>query len=77
MNKTSDYTLNVAEPLNTLDPAEVLQLLPDDIRSKVGVVEETGFMLGADRRDIFCSNAIIQYVLNSKTIDITFDKADV
>lgn len=60
-------------PTTRIHPDAILALLPPDIRSKVGDVEETGFLLGTDRRDLFCSNATVQYVLGSDTVYVSFD----
>lgn len=66
-------TYSIPEPTTGLDPVLVLSQLPKDIRSRLGPVKETGFLLGVDRRDIFCVNGLVQYILGSSEAAVEFD----
>ena len=66
-------TYKIASPTTGLDPVLVISQLPKDIRSRLGPVKETGFMLGIDRRDIFCANGLVEYILGSDEASVEFD----
>ena len=66
-------TYKIASPTTDLDPVLVISQLPKDIRSRLGPVKETGFMLGIDRRDIFCANGLVEYILGSDEASVEFD----
>lgn len=66
-------TYKIDRPTSSLKPTDVLSQLPSDARSQLGTVTGTGFMLGKDRRDIFCENGTVQYVLNSSEASVEID----
>ena len=66
-------TYKIGSPTSSLEPNDVLSQLPTATRSQLGAVTGTGFMLGQDRRDIFCANGTVQYVLNSSEATAFFD----
>lgn len=66
-------TYKIASPTTDLDPVLVISQLPKDIRSRLGPVKETGFMLGIDRRDIFCANGLVEYILGSDVASVEFN----
>ena len=66
-------TYKIASPTIDLDPVLVISQLPKDIRSRLGPVKETGFMLGIDRRDIFCANGLVEYILGSDVASVEFN----
>jgi len=65
-------TYKISKPTTGLDPVLVLSQLPKDVRSALGPVKETGFMLGIDRRDIFCANGFVEYILGSSEATVDF-----
>ena len=70
---TTKTTYPIAQPTTGLDPVLVIGQLPKDIRTRLGPVKETGFLLGIDCRDIFCANGLVQYILGSEEATVVFD----
>lgn len=66
-------TYKIRKPITILADAEILKQLPASVRKQLGETEETGFHLGAGRRDIFLTNGTVRYVLGSKTADVELD----
>lgn len=67
-------TYKIPNPITILRDDLILEQLPSSVLEKLGDTEETGFHLGANRRDLFCKGGAVQYVLGSDKATVELDQ---
>jgi len=50
-----------------VDDSAVLDQLPTNVLAALGTVQETGYHLMLNRRDIYCEGGTVQYVIGDNT----------
>jgi hypothetical protein len=71
MNTTTTYPIK--RPITIMMDHLIIGQLPKDVRQQLGPIVETGFLLSSGRRDLICEGGVAQYILGSRTIDVTLD----
>lgn len=66
-------TYTVAKPVTILRDDLILDALPQKVLKKLGKREDTGFHLSLGRRDIFCTNGTVRYVLGADKVTVEMD----
>ena len=58
----------------SVDDASVIAQLPTNVVEALGPVQETGYHLMLNRRDIFCEGGVIQYVLGANEATVQLEQ---
>ena len=69
-------TYEIKRPITIMRDDLIIGQLPKKVIKQLGPIEETGFHLGENRRDLFCTNGTAQYKLGSNLITITMTDND-
>ncbi|QNJ25184.1 hypothetical protein SynSYN20_00842 [Synechococcus sp. SYN20] len=72
MNNTSKITYPIKANASLNDDAVVAQL-PINIIDQLGPLEESGFHLMLNRRDLFYKHGLIQYTLGERKAHVELD----
>ena len=72
MTNTTKITYPI-QSIAAINDEAVLSQLPINIVDQLGVLQETGFHLMLNRRDLFYTHGLVQYVLGTRQAHVELD----
>jgi hypothetical protein len=72
MTNTTKITYPI-QPIASINDDAVVAQLPINIVDQLGALEESGFHLMLNRRDLFYKHGLVQYTLGSRQVHVELD----